>query len=276
MDGLDYWKIPAGLKNVTITSSNYTATFPHKPHVSIFSSDGYQLTGYSPEEIYGSYGEYGYMWWNTYVDPYTGTATMNGLATGQDIIDKDPKALFDSGATYDKSLLSLSTKTHNGISLEILKPQTEAPGDEVIHIDELTENLVFIIGGHDNIYQGCNVYNLTITAEVSSSQNDIVHNLTISTQESAQKMLADINFALISKDKIRAHLGAIQNRLENTISNMSIQSENLQASESRISDIDVGIEMTNLVKKQILTQSAIAMLSQANTLPHMALNLING
>ena len=78
----------------------------------------------------------------------------------------------------------------------------------------------------------------------------------------------------MSKDSIRAHLGAMQNRLENTISNLQIQAENLQAAESRISDVDVASEMTNFVKNQILTQSAVAMLSQANSLPQLALNLL--
>ena len=60
------------------------------------------------------------------------------------------------------------------------------------------------------------------------------------------------------------------------MTNLSIQAENLQASESRISDTDVATEMTALVRNQILTQSATAMLSQANSLPQMAMSLIGG
>ena len=99
---------------------------------------------------------------------------------------------------------------------------------------------------------------------------------TVSTQSAAQHALDAITQAIISKDKIRAALGAIQNRLENTISNLNIQAENLQAAESRISDVDVATEMTEFVRNQILTQAAVAMLSQANSLPRMALNLIGG
>jgi flagellin len=97
---------------------------------------------------------------------------------------------------------------------------------------------------------------------------------TVSTQQRAQMALEGIADAILSKDKIRANLGAMQNRLENTISNLQIQSENLQAAESRISDVDVSLEMTEFVRNQILTQAAVAMLSQANSLPQMALNLI--
>ena len=97
---------------------------------------------------------------------------------------------------------------------------------------------------------------------------------TVSTQEAAQKALVGINNAIVSKDKIRAHLGALQNRLENTITNLTTQAENLQAAESRISDVDVATEMTQFVRNQILTQSAVAMLSQANSMPQMAMQLI--
>ena len=99
---------------------------------------------------------------------------------------------------------------------------------------------------------------------------------TVSTQESAQKSLEAITQAIVSKDKIRAHLGAMQNRLENTITNLNTQAENLQNAESRISDVDVSAEMTQFVREQILTQSAVAMLSQANSLPQMAMKLIGG
>ncbi len=97
---------------------------------------------------------------------------------------------------------------------------------------------------------------------------------TVSTQQAAQSALVGLNEAVISKDKIRAHLGALQNRLENTISNLTTQAENLQAAESRISDVDVATEMTRFVRNQILTQSAVAMLSQANSLPQLAMSLI--
>ena len=97
---------------------------------------------------------------------------------------------------------------------------------------------------------------------------------TVSTQALAQASLEALDAAITSKDQIRANLGAMQNRLSATISNLEIQAENLQAAESRISDVDVATEMTEYTKQQIITQSAVAMLSQANSLPQMALSLI--
>ncbi|MCL1916552.1 MAG: flagellin [Desulfovibrionaceae bacterium] len=96
----------------------------------------------------------------------------------------------------------------------------------------------------------------------------------ISTQSLAQAALTAINAAIISKDKIRASLGALQNRLENTVASMQIQAENIQAAEAQISDVDVATEMTEFVRAQVLSQAAVAMLAQANSLSQMALRLI--
>jgi flagellin len=111
---------------------------------------------------------------------------------------------------------------------------------------------------------------------VGNNSNPATAGHNISTQQNAQEALDAINKAITSKDNIRANLGALQNRLENTITNLQVQAENLQAAESRISDVDVATEMTNFVRNQILTQAAVAMLSQANTLPQMALQLMQG
>jgi flagellin-like hook-associated protein FlgL len=98
----------------------------------------------------------------------------------------------------------------------------------------------------------------------------------INTQESAQNYLDNLNDAAVQINANRAGLGSTQNRLENTITNLQIQAENLQDAESQISDVDVANEMTNFVKEQILSQAATAMLAQANSIPKMAVQLISG
>ena len=103
-----------------------------------------------------------------------------------------------------------------------------------------------------------------------------IQDLSVETQDNAQYSLGRIGQAIVAKDQARAALGATQNRLSNTISNLQIQAENLQASESRISDVDVATEMTEFTRQQIMTQAATAMLAQANSLPKMALQLIQG
>jgi flagellin-like hook-associated protein FlgL len=94
------------------------------------------------------------------------------------------------------------------------------------------------------------------------------------TQSNAQEALDALNYSIDVKDKIRADLGALQNRLENTMTNLEIQAENLQASESRISDVDVAVEMTAFTRNTILTQAAVGMLAQANSMSQLALSLI--
>ncbi len=97
---------------------------------------------------------------------------------------------------------------------------------------------------------------------------------TLSTIEQAQASLEAVDAAIVSKDSIRGYLGSMQNRLEATVSSLTVQSENLTAAESRISDADIAAEMTTFVRNQILAQTAVAMLGQANTTPRLALNLL--
>jgi flagellin len=156
---------------------------------------------------------------------------------------------------------NLSGDTHDGSGLQ-------ATGKLKIHFGT----------GNDSAedYYYVRIGNATASALGVGNQSAEDDGFSISTQQAAQHALDALNLAIISKDKIRAHLGAAQNRLENTISNMQIQAENLQAAESRISDVDVATEMTEFVRNQVLTQAAVAMLSQANSLPQMALRLIGG
>ncbi len=110
--------------------------------------------------------------------------------------------------------------------------------------------------------------------DANSSTRDANPNVSVTTQHAAQLALEKISTAISRKDNIRASLGAMQNRLENTITNLSFQSDNLQTSQSRISDIDIASEMTDYTRNQVLTQAAVAMLGQANSLPQMAMRLL--
>ncbi len=114
----------------------------------------------------------------------------------------------------------------------------------------------------------------SLFADNGATPTDANTKVAVSTQHAAQLALEKINTAIARKENIRASLGAVQNRLENTITNMSVQSENLQAAESRISDVDVATEMTEFVRNQVLTQAGTSMLAQANSLTQMALRVM--
>ncbi|SBV91829.1 Flagellar filament 33 kDa core protein [uncultured delta proteobacterium] len=155
---------------------------------------------------------------------------------------------------------NLSSETHNGEALV-------SKGKLKIHFGTANDS------AEDYYY--IQIGDATASAlGVGNQADSTMEAYTVSTQARAQRALTGLNNAIISKDKIRASLGAMQNRLENTISNLQIQAENLQSAESRISDVDVATEMTEFVRNQVLTQAAVAMLSQANALPRMALSLM--
>ena len=98
--------------------------------------------------------------------------------------------------------------------------------------------------------------------------------LDVSTYEKAEAAVTVVNAAIESVSSERSRLGAVQNRLEHTIKNLDTSSENLQAAESRIRDVDMAKEMMEFTKNNILQQAAQAMLAQANQAPQGVLQLL--
>jgi flagellin len=96
----------------------------------------------------------------------------------------------------------------------------------------------------------------------------------LTTQAGAEAALALVDAAIASKDSYRAQLGYMMNRLEAAVDILEIQSENLLAAESRISDVDVAVEMAAMTRNQVLAQAGVSMLAQANSMPQMAMKLL--
>jgi len=103
---------------------------------------------------------------------------------------------------------------------------------------------------------------------LGTSSLDLVNN--------ASSAITALDTAIQTVSTNRANLGAVQNRLEHTISNLSVATENLSASESRIRDTDMAQEMVSFTRSQILTQAGTAMLAQANQAPQQVLQLLRG
>ncbi|MBN2269306.1 MAG: hypothetical protein JXN61_01750, partial [Sedimentisphaerales bacterium] len=127
-----------------------------------------------------------------------------------------------------------------------------------IHFGELTSDKIDVTGS-----------NMT-----SASGGLAITGLTIDTTASAKAALASLDTAIGTKDTARAKFGYKMNRLEGTVNVLNIQAENLLTAESRVSDVDVATEMAEMTRNQVLAQAGIAMLSQANAMPQMALNLL--
>ena len=98
----------------------------------------------------------------------------------------------------------------------------------------------------------------------------------VSTAAAAQSMLSNIDSAISAVATARANYGSIQSRFEVAIQNLTVTAENFTAAESRIRDADIAQETSVFTKNQILTQSGIAILAQANSLPQQALALLRG
>ncbi|OUR93019.1 flagellin [Halobacteriovorax marinus] len=109
----------------------------------------------------------------------------------------------------------------------------------------------------------------------SAKADDIgIGGLAVSTKGDAQGNLENIDGAINKINENRANLGAIQNRLQSTIANLDVKTENLSAANSRIRDTDIAKTSSDLVKANILTSASTSVLSQANSSQNAALKLI--
>ncbi|MDO8933965.1 MAG: flagellin, partial [Rhodocyclaceae bacterium] len=126
---------------------------------------------------------------------------------------------------------------------------------------------VNLVGGNSSLFSA----NADIT---NASALSSINGADISTVDGANNALAVIDAALTQVNSIRSALGAVQNRMQSTISNLSAGAENITAARSRIMDADFAAETASLTRGQILQQAGVAMLAQANQLPQLVLKLL--
>lgn len=153
---------------------------------------------------------------------------------------------------------------------------TEFNGKKLL--DGTGGSLVFQIGQDGNADQQITVTGLDLTA-LTSYDTDLTATGTVdvSTAAAASAAIAGLDSATTGLDFVsseRATFGAVQNRFESVVVNLTNYSENLSAARSRIQDTDFAMETANLTRAQILQQAGVAMLSQANALPQTALSLL--
>lgn len=127
----------------------------------------------------------------------------------------------------------------------------------------------FHIGANDAQVLDVKIGNMT-----AASLGVTAASIAVTAATTAGKTVTQINSAIEKVSTQRSTLGAWQNRLEHTIKNLTNAAENLQASESRIRDVDMAKEMMNFTKNNILTQAAQSMLAQANQAPQGVLQLL--
>ncbi|ABS61321.1 flagellin [Fervidobacterium nodosum] len=151
-------------------------------------------------------------------------------------------------------------------------PVNEVIDSAVVRVEaRYTANnqLVFQIGANEGHNMIAGIDNMSAKA-----LGLLTSTLKVTDQNSAEKTIMVVDAAIHRVSTARAALGAIQNRLEHTIANLGVAAENLTAAESRIRDADMAKEMMQFTKQQILLQSSMSMLAQANAQPQQVLQLL--
>ncbi|MEG0020688.1 MAG: flagellin, partial [Oscillospiraceae bacterium] len=170
----------------------------------------------------------------------------------------------EGSGTLAADIAASLTSTTGGVGLlETIKAVgtgAPAPGSGALKLQ---------VGDTNDDYQKVSVAvgNMSSTALGTSLAN-------VTTEDGASAAIKTVNDAIRAVSTTRSDLGAVQNRLEHTIANIGVTTENLTAAESRIRDVDMASEMMDFTKNNILQQAAQAMLAQANQQPQGVLQLL--
>jgi len=194
----------------------------------------------------------------------TGTSTTSVTITLRDTANDIQQSVSVTKPT------GTNTTTLNfgafGLQLEISKDISNG-SSLTMTIDVSSEGGYFHVGANED---------QTISVSISDMQTTAlgIQGLGIGTRSAAEAAITTIDTAITKVSTERAKLGAVQNRLEHTVTYLGIAAENLTAAESRIRDADMAREMMVFTKQQILLQSSTAMLAQANAAPQNVLQLL--
>lgn len=201
----------------------------------------------------------------------TGEYLVKGMELGEGFADPDGMK-----ASMDGELMTLSGPNDFEIVLDLtgvdLETELQADGAEF----QVTNLTVEVTGmGAMTIQVGANEGQvLEIEIPAISLRNMGLEKADVSTQEGALKTIDDVGGAIKFVSAVRGRLGAYQNRLESTVNNLNVSSENMTSAYSRIMDVDMAEEMTKYTTYQVLTQAGTSMLAQANQRPSQVLQLL--
>ena len=204
------------------------------------------------------------------------------LATGVEYTEEDIQNLLKQ-AGLDYTVTLTDSKTPDGdksFYAQKVVAEADATAIEIgkttagagLGSDKLTgtgKGLTFQIGAN-----GVEDQRVTLSVGDMSSTSIGVGGADVSTQDAAKKAIDMVDAAVKTVSMQRAGLGALQNRLEYTVNNLTTTNENLTAAESQIRDTDMATEMINYTKNNILQQASQAMLAQANQQPQAILQLL--
>ena len=168
---------------------------------------------------------------------------------------------YKNGSLSSANQAAIQTEVNNLASeIERIGASAQFNG---INVLSTSGSVTFQVGANDG--ETISVAMVSLGATVGTSFSSL----------SSSTSLADIDAAINGVSAARATFGAVQNRLDHTLSVSATTQENLVSAESRIRDVDMADEMTKLTKNQILTQAGTAMLAQANQSPQSVLSLLH-
>ncbi|MGJ8455454.1 flagellin [Pseudothermotoga sp. U03pept] len=198
---------------------------------------------------------------------------LYGTITGAITFDTTSSAfVFDITAGEKGIVFTWSTAVYNINSFGGALPDEEIVDSGVVRAEErwyLDTSLIFQIGANEGHNMVAGLDDMRAAALGLTTES-----LKVTDQNVAERTIMVVDAAIHKVSSARAKLGAVQNRLEHTISNLGVAAENLTAAESRIRDADMAKEMMQFTRQQILIQSSMAMLAQANTQPQTVLQLM--
>lgn len=178
-------------------------------------------------------------------------------------------AANDTNSTAERSALQSEISARLG-EIDRMSDVSSFNGKNLL--DGTAGTLIFQVGAGSSS-------NNQITADVFGDSDSAALGITtdpttLTTAASAASFIDEVDTAIANISSRRSSIGSIQNRLDSTIESLTINSENLKSAHSRIRDVDVAQESSNLVQSQILQQASLTLLSQANQAPALAMSLI--
>ncbi len=186
------------------------------------------------------------------------------------------QAANDTNTTFDrKKIQDELTELRNEINR--IASQTEFNTQKLL--DGSFASKLFHIGANEDQTVKLTIATMSAdalgaTGGISSAAIAVGSGAATAQQSAAEALITKLDAAINDVSTERSKLGAYQNRLEHTITNLQTSAENLSAAESRIRDVDMAAEMVKFTKNQILTQAGTAMLAQANMAPQNVLKLL--
>lgn len=176
-----------------------------------------------------------------------------------------------NGALQSQDRASLNTEFQELLSeIDRIATTTNYNGLYLLAGAYSTNGIKFHIGTYN--VSGQDYYYVTLNDMRSSALG--LSGISLTNTLAAQNAIASIDAAINTKDTERTRIGSQVSRLQNTIYNLQIARENATASESNIRDADIAAEMSNFVRAQLLMQTGVSMLSQANMVPQIVAGLV--